>query len=510
MVVSERVATAAGPVVGFTDDGVVRWRSIPYARPPVGPLRLRAPQPPVPWRMARYCDKYGFAPPQRRLYTALMGKFQPTSEDCLTLNVTAPATAGEQPLPVMFWIHGGAYIMGTSAIYNGAHLARRGCVYVSANYRLGALGCMDLSSLSTPQYPIDSNLFLRDLVMALQWVRDNIANFGGDPEAVTIFGESAGAHAVQTLLATPAARGLFHRAIVQSTTFGLVRSAQEAADFAVQLAALLGAHPHEAAETLMHIDCARLIAAPEEMLKASTRDNVGQAPFGPAVDGDYLPRDPVEAMRLGEANPVPVIVGNTAVEARAFTRGPLAYMPLTEPLIEEMLAVAEPAVREQIRAAYPGYPDRDACIQLGGDRFFTAGGWQIAEAHSRHHPTYVYRYDYSPRTLDWLGVGGAHGTDLLATFDLYRSKFGRLLTLAGDRRRARRVSDDVQSRWLAFAATANPGNDWPAYANPERAVMIFDRNPRVEADPVVARRQAWEEFDRAAAGGQRPLIVDVP
>jgi len=448
--------------------------------------------------MARYCDQFGFAAPQRRIYAMRgIGKFQPVSEDCLTLNVVAPATVSEQPLPVLFWIHGGAYMMGTSAAYNGTHLARRGCIYVSANYRLGALGCMDLSSLSTPEYPIESNLFLRDLVMALQWVRDNIANFGGDPDSVTIFGESAGAHAVMTLLATPAARGLFSGAIIQSTTVGLVRSAAEAADFAVQLAALLGAGPQDGAEAVMHAEGPRLVAAVEQMLQASTAETVGLAPFGPAVDGDYLPRDPVQAMARGEANPVPLIVGNTADEARTFTRGPLAYMPLTEPLIEEMLAVAEPAVGQQIRAAYPGYPGRDACIQLGGDRFFTAGGWQVAEAHSQHHPTYVYRYDYSPRTLRWLGYAGAHGTDVLALFDLYRGKLGRLLTLAGDRRSSLRISDDLQTRWLAFAATAKPGDDWPQYVDPERAIKVFDRAARVEADPAAARRLAWQEFDRA-------------
>ena len=143
----------------------------------------------------------------------------------------------------MVFIHGGGYILGSSAtpIYDGASLARRGCVYVSVNYRLGALGCMDLSSLSTPDNPIDGNLFLRDLVMALRWVRDNIAVFGGDPDNVTIFGESAGAHAVATLLAVPQAKGLFARAISESPASGMVRSAEAAEKFAVHFAGLLGA-----------------------------------------------------------------------------------------------------------------------------------------------------------------------------------------------------------------------------------------------------------------------------
>ncbi|MFZ0834033.1 MAG: carboxylesterase family protein, partial [Mycobacterium sp.] len=172
-----RVTTTSGTVEGLTRGGVTKWRSIPYARPPVGRLRYRAPQPPAPWRGVRHCHDFAFCAPQRRRYT-LMGinKYQPMSEDCLTVNVVSPAASSGEPLPVMFFIHGGGYMLGSSAtpIYDGAALARRGCVYVSANYRLGALGCLDLSSLSTPDDPIESNLFVRDLVLALQWVRDNI------------------------------------------------------------------------------------------------------------------------------------------------------------------------------------------------------------------------------------------------------------------------------------------------------------------------------------------------
>ena len=159
-----RATTASGTVEGFTRDGVNRWRSIPYARPPVGPLRLRAPQPVEPWPGVRYCHGFGYCAPQHRMYTILApGKYQPMGEDCLTLNVVAPKRAADHPLPVMVFIHGGGYFMGSSAtpIYDGAALARKGCVYVSVNYRLGPLGCLDLSSLSN-----DRHHFRRQLVPA--------------------------------------------------------------------------------------------------------------------------------------------------------------------------------------------------------------------------------------------------------------------------------------------------------------------------------------------------------
>ncbi|MCB1289006.1 MAG: carboxylesterase/lipase family protein, partial [Mycobacterium sp.] len=183
-----RVTTDSGVVEGFTRNGVNRWRSIPYAAPPVGALRFRAPQPPRSWSGVRPAHGFGNCAPQQRRYTMTgLGRYQSMSEDCLTLNVVTPRWAGpapeHDPLPVMFFIHGGGYILGSSAtpIYDGAALARRGCVYVSVNYRLGALGCVDFSSLSTAETPIEGNLFLRDIVMALGWVRDNIAAFGGDP-----------------------------------------------------------------------------------------------------------------------------------------------------------------------------------------------------------------------------------------------------------------------------------------------------------------------------------------
>src|ERR1700734_483373 len=200
-----RATTATGTVEGFTRDGVHRWRSIPYARPPVGALRFRAPEPAQPWPGVRYCHGFTKCAPQERRYTMLgVGKYQPMGEDCLTLNVVAPEAPDRELLPVMVFVHGGGYILGSSAtpIYDGVALARRGCVYVSVNYRLGALGCLDLSSLSSESgadITIDSNLFLRDLVLALQWIRDNAAEFGGDPGNVTIFGESAGACITATL-----------------------------------------------------------------------------------------------------------------------------------------------------------------------------------------------------------------------------------------------------------------------------------------------------------------------
>lgn len=491
-----RVRISTGTIEGFARDGVHRWRSIPYAQPPVGRLRLRAPRPAEPWSGVRHCHGFGNCAPQQRKYTLVgLGKYQPMGEDCLTLNVVAPEQPPAGPLPVLVFIHGGGYLLGSSAtpIYDGAALARRGCVYVSVNYRLGALGCMDLSSLSTRQHPIDGNLFVRDLVMALQWVRDNIAVFGGDPANVTIFGESAGAHAVATLMAVPAAKGLFAQAISESPASGLVRSADVAAQFARRFVDLLGAPGSDGAAALMAARPADLVRVLDELIDRGLTETPGAFAVGPSYGDEVLPRNPVDAMRAGAAHPVPLIVGTNAEEGRLFRRF-LPLLPMTEQMIEILFGDIDAEMRHRIVSAYPDYPSRDACIQLGGDFAFGTAAWDIAEAHSRHAPTYVYRYDYAPRTLHWSGMGATHATELLAVFDIYRTRPGALLTLAGDWRSARRVSSDVQRRWLAFGRTGVPGAGWPVYTVDERAVRVFDRHPRVEHDPHAHRRLAWQGF----------------
>ena len=379
-----RARTATGTVEGFTRDGVNRWRSIPYARPPVGALRFRAPQPAQPWSGVRHCHGFTNCAPQQRRYTMLgVGRYQPMGEDCLTLNVVTPEAPADEPLPVMVFIHGGGYILGSSAtpIYDGAALARRGCVYVSVNYRLGALGCLDLSSLSTPDITIDSNLFLRDLVLALRWVQDNIAAFGGDPGNVTIFGESAGAHITATLLAVPAAEGLFARAISESPASGMVRSREIAAEFATRFATLLGARKQDAAEALMQASAGPTGGRTTPADRPGHGGQAGRLPDRPGLRRRQSAPRPRRGDAGGRAHRVPLIVGTNAEEGRLFTRF-LQNAADQQAMVEELLADTEPAARERITAAYPDYPAPSACIQLGGDFAFSSAAWQIAEAHS--------------------------------------------------------------------------------------------------------------------------------
>ncbi|MGE2731313.1 carboxylesterase/lipase family protein [Mycolicibacterium vaccae] len=498
-----RAKITSGTIEGFTRDGVHRWRAIPYAKPPVGRLRYRAPQPVQPWPGVRYCHGLGNCAPQQRMYTMLApGRYQPQSEDCLTLNVVMPddvtPNRSNAVLPVMVFIHGGGYLLGSSAtpIYDGASLARKGCVFVSVNYRLGALGCLDLSSLSTPDIRIDDNLFLRDLVMALRWVQDNIAAFGGDPDKVTVFGESAGAHAVSTLLATPEAKGLFAQAISQSPVSGMCRGVDMAAEYATKFARLLGADRNTAATRLLAARPAELVNTLDQLIADGQREMSGAFAIGPTFGTEYLPLEPFEAMRRGTAARVPLIVGSNAEEGRLFTRF-LKLLPTTERAIEQMFAQVDPDVRDSILAAYPGYPDPSVCVRIGGDCIFGSAVWEMAQAHSRHAPTYVYRFDYAPRTFRWSGMGATHATELFAVFGVYRTSLGKLLTAGMDTTATRKITRDMQGRWLSFAREGEPGSDWPRYTADERPVLVLDRRRRVEHDPHAEQREAWQGFSLA-------------
>nr|WP_255772445.1 carboxylesterase/lipase family protein [Mycobacteroides abscessus] len=511
---SVQVRTANGIVEGFTRGGVHRFRGIPYAQPPVGPLRLRAPRPSQSWDGVRRCQTWGAASHQRRRYTMILpGKFQKLSEDCLTLNVVTPEHKSNVPLPVMFFIHGGGFLLGSSAtpLYDGASLARRGCVYVSVNYRLGALGCLDLSSLSDEEHTIDSNLYLRDLILALQWVRDNIGAFGGDPNNVTVFGESAGAHAIYTLMAVPSASGLFHRAICQSTATALMVSTEQAEINARQFANFLGGDESNAAATVLAAKPRKLLRALFRLIGSPAHTPGLPLKIGASIDGDLVPHDPAEAMQRGVAHRVPLIIGYNADEARLFTKI-VKIVPVTPGAIERTLAVGGHQYVEEIVGGYLGYPEQDAALHLAGDMIFASAAWRIAQAHSNHAPVYFYRYDYTSRALQRYGLGPTHATELLAVFNTYRTIAGPLLADRDERVAARAVGDEMQTRWLDFARTGTPGPQWPTYNTVDRHVLIIDTPSRLVTDPDRARRPLWQDHHTIAeaihveAPGQRDVV----
>ncbi|MDD7939271.1 carboxylesterase/lipase family protein [Actinomycetospora lutea] len=498
------VKTTGGVVRGITTHGVHTWRGIPYAAPPVEELRLRAPQPVVPWEGVRDGSRFGPVPVQERIGEFIgAGKDTPMGEDCLTLNVTAPTTAhldgpapqgsvsGDAPRPVMVWFYGGAFVVGASSAptYRGYDFARRGdVVYVSVNYRLGALGYLDFSAYGTPERPIEANLGLRDQIAALEWVRDNIAAFGGDPEQVTIFGESAGAISVTTLMATPAARGLFHRAIAESSAPGMVFGQRRAREWAARFVTALGADDDPLAGLLDATPRQLLGAA--QVLRNDLGDQPGTIPTAPVVDGDLLPESPLDAFEAGRAADVPLIIGTNDTEGRLFELPRMRLdMLVSEERAHRMFALTQPELRDQVLAAYEGRPFRK---DLGGDYMFWYPSVRIMQSH--RGPVWAYRYDLTTPVLNLIGVRATHGMELYAVFGLADSGTAKWLTALGGRRALRALQRRVQDDWTRFARDGAPASHWPTYDATTRLTKILDRTDRIESDPRRERRLAWEGF----------------
>jgi para-nitrobenzyl esterase len=504
MLATTDIMTADGVVRGHRSRRVVRWRSVPYAAPPVGALRFRAPHPVQPWSGVRDATEFGFAAMQHR-NGARLGprRSQPTGEDCLTLNVTVPATPSSTPRPVMVFIHGGGYVLGTSALglYSGSRLALRGdVIVVSINYRLGAFGYVDFSEFSTPERPFESNLGLRDQVAALRWVQRNIAAFGGDPGNVTVFGESAGAHAVVSLLATPAAAGLFHRGIAQSAPADWAVTAEEARVFTRRCLENLGATPEDAATALTAAGANDIRKAVDRAIGAVLWQQPGSFPAAPVVDGEYLPAAPIDAIAAGTAHRVPLIIGTNRNEGTLFARFDRTLPTTPEQLQAALARCGDATLEKRVVSAYPGYPTPKAAMRMGGDFVFWRPTVTVLEGHSRHMPSYAYRYDFAPRAVQLAGFGATHALDLIPVFGGVAGPIGRAMAVAGGYRAFRAVQDEFQENWLSFARTGAPLPSWPQYTEQHRSTRIIDYPARVEVDPDRTKRLAWEGVRVPALG----------
>jgi para-nitrobenzyl esterase len=490
------VRTTAGIVRGAgAGDDLRAWRGIPYAASTAGEGRFRAPRPTEPWTGVRDASAFGPVPPQQRSRFAALGAGRRTAmgEDCLSVNVVAPAAPAERPRPVLVWIYGGAFSQGSSAApgYTGHGLAKADVVYVSFNYRLGALGFLDLTRYSTPERPIEANLGIRDQVAALEWVRDNIAAFGGDPDNVTIFGESAGGTSVATLLTAPAARGLFHRAIAQSPAPGAAYLPERTTAWGAQLVGLLGAEENDAARALLDASTDDLVAAGTALDEWANQAAPGTLCFAPVVDGEFLPAHPTDAGATGALHGVPLLIGTNDREATLFARSGSTLLPTTRSLLDRLFALTDPPAKQRVLAADHG---RGAIVDIAGDHAFWWPSVRVAEGHSAVAPTFMYRFDLAPRLLRLAGLDATHAAEMTPVFGEVDSPLARVTTALGGRAALRTVSARMQAHWVHFARHGTPLPDWPAYDVDQRLTLIFDEADRVEADPRAERRRAWTGF----------------
>ncbi len=488
------VEISTGRLAGRHKDGVLRFGGIPYAAPPVGDCRFGAPEPAPPWTGERDATGFGPVAPQRPgALESIAGAAAPDwDEDCLTLNVWTPALdAGRRP--VMVWIHGGGFTAGSGSVpwYRGNSFVEHGdVVVVTINYRLGALGWLYLDGMAGAETTA-SNAGLLDQVAALRWVRDNIAAFGGDPGNVTIFGESAGGMSVATLMGTPAASGLFHRAIAQSGAAQAVASPADAAEVADRLIAALSVTD---VAGLRAVPAGDLLAAQSDLAESLTREraqrpsaNFALLPFTPVLDGAVLPTQPLDAIAHGAAPEVSLMTGTTREEWRLFG---LMLRSIED---EATLLRRVGRICEDPHAFVDAYrqsaddPDHDQIwTAVMTDRVFRIPAIRLAEAQGAHAPTWMYQFDWASTAFDGR-LGSCHALEIPFVFDVL-GRSGADLFTGPDAPQS--LADTMHGAWLAFARDGDPG--WDRYDTLSRATMHFDTTCEVRHDPAAEARAAWD------------------
>jgi para-nitrobenzyl esterase len=491
------VMTRHGPVRGYVEDGINVFKGVRYGAD-TGPLRFQPPQPPAPWTEVRNATGYGAASPQR----GLQGEAQ--SEDCLFLNVWTPGLGDRGRRPVMVYIHGGAYSSGSgsSPLYDGVRLARRGdVVVVTLNHRLNAFGYAYLARLA-PELADSGEAGQLDLVLALEWVRDNIAVFGGDPGRVMVFGQSGGGAKIATLMATPAAAGLFHRAATMSGQQVTASGPGNATRRALAWLDALKLKPEEAAQART-LPVERLLAA------QAIEDPIlgfGGLYFGPVLDERTLSRHPFYPDAPAQSAAIPMIIGNTHDETRAFLGGDPSNFSLTWEDLPARLTTAnmrvdiDPAtVIAEYRRLYPRYSPSDVLFAATT----AARSWRAAiiEAEARAAagaPAFAYQLDWvSPK--DGGRLGAPHASDIPLVFDNVARSGSR-----AEGPTAQPMADRMSEAFIAFARTGDPSCKaiprWEPYRLPRRQTLVFDNQTRMEDDPRGAERRLFAKVPFVQAG----------
>jgi para-nitrobenzyl esterase len=483
--------TKQGTVKGVQADGVHVFKGVPYAAAPFGPRRLRPPEPAPSWDGVRDCTQFGATVPKSPYpapYDILLPEPAIAGEDCLNLNIWTP-DPGAAGLPVLVWIHGGAFVNGSGAVpeYDGTAFARDGVVCVTINYRLGADGFVFLDDGI-------ANTGLLDQVAALQWVRDNISSFGGDPAQVSIAGESAGAMSVVTLLSMPAVAGLFRGVIAQSGAGQHVLTATTAARVGGYLAEALGV-PAER-DAIAAVPLQQLLDAQAELTnQAQTVPDPGRwgeiaanlMVFEPVVDGRVLPTVPLDGLRAGAGHDVDVLIGTNSDEHRLFMV-PSGVINFIDDNVLQLAASAYGLSDEGLatyRANRPGASAGELLAAVATDWFFRIPAVRVAEARPQSR-TWVYEFGWTSPHFDGR-LGACHALEIPFAFDTLRTEGAELLVGVEP---PQTLADTMHRAWVSFVSSGDPG--WAQYDTQQRPVMVFGTDSAVVGDPRGEERELWD------------------
>lgn len=486
-------AVTGGHIAGVSADGVVSFKGIPFAAPPVGALRWRSPQPVKSWTGVKPASTFAPGCMQNVNRNGQFGAPPALSEDCLYLNVWTPAKAANDRLPVMVWIYGGAFTGGRTSIptYDGTHLAQKGVVLVSVAYRLGAFGFLADPELTRENGGSSGNFGLEDMIAGLKWVKANIAKFGGDPARVTIFGESAGGIAVSMLCASPAAKGLFHGAISESGgNFGPARIDNGAREGGVNGVTLKMAEA-SGQQFLAKLGASDIKAA-RELSADQIQSALGQGAqvrFWPVFDGKILPGDQYELYQVGHFNDTPVLIGTNSDEGASFVRA-----GVTKASFEEQVRAGYGKQADAVLRAFPDPTDEQA-LQSSRDLFrdsvfaWPTWAWASLQSEKGKGKAYVYYFDHKTARTPH---GAPHAFEIGYVF--------HNLGLRGPAPQPEdiAISDLMSAYWTNFAKTGNPNGpglpEWPAFSASSQQVMYFDGHSGAEAVPNLTQIKAMDAY----------------
>jgi para-nitrobenzyl esterase len=500
------VATKSGKIEGSFKDGLYVFKGIPYAEPPVGALRWMPSQLVKPWSGTRPAKEYGPISPQNVMTVASPGAPSfadyPQSEDCLTLNIWTPGL-DDARRPVLFWIHGGAFIIGSGceSFLDSGILPRRGdIVFVSINYRLGAFGFINLNEVTDGKIPATGSEGLLDQVTALDWVVENVEAFGGDPGNITVSGFSAGAMSTGNLLSMPLARGKFQKAINRSGSGNIVSPLDDAVKAAEKYLEILNVNGKDT-DALRSLTVKQLMDAQNQLTMIYHETEHRATPFQPVMDGKVLPEWPLAAIKKGSAKNIPVVAGTTREEWKSTTVMDPAWQKLDEDgLVKRVKELVPGEIAAGLVSAYRSAMGKrgevtrpvDILGMINTDIMFRIPTIRLVEMQCNNGaPTYNYIFTLKSPMMGGI-LGATHGLDAPFLFGCLVKEY------SGNGPEEQSLATKMQDSTIAFMRTGDPSCEsigkWPVYGK-DRLTMIMDKKTRVEAAPYEEERRAWDNYE---------------
>ncbi|MBI9010324.1 MAG: carboxylesterase/lipase family protein [Tenericutes bacterium] len=492
------ITTKTGRLVGIYKERTNIFLGVPFAIPSVNENRFkRAVSLPISSEIID-CTTFKNKAIQPQIGNLKIANQIKMSEDCLHLNIWAPKI-GLKKKAVLVWIHGGAFMSGENSVkmFDGEQFCKNGdIVFVSIQYRLGILGFMDFSFLNSSDFSFDSNIGLSDQIEALKWVQENIKYFGGDKSNVTVMGESAGATSILSLISSPLAKNLFHKAICQSPVVESVLSKENAKFWALKAMEIMGLEKNDVLG-LSNVSEENVIQATLKINQKFTDIMPGSWPFGPVIDSDLLPNTIVDAFKQNKAMSLPLLIGTNKDEAANFVKETEAWLPSNEKHIDRMFELNPKLNKVKVLRNYESYPSIKALRDIGRDMSFVTGNTIISDKNSKLADTFVYRFDYETIVAKKMNIGAFHGLEIMFAFNNLECELSQIL--AYEQENPRIIANMLHRYWINFVKNSNPNSKdlvyWNNYTQKNKETLLLDVNPKIILNPDKKGYEIWKDAE---------------